>query len=89
MTMDKEKLLLAQYMEIAHERDDDRRPERIYTLQLHEPHPQAAGTRTYGIDVSDAAIREVRCAVTTAICRAHHGAIGDFRKEENPRHYRL
>lgn len=78
-TMDKEKFFY-EYMEIPMKCDDNGL--NLYTLQCknHILNPLA---ESFGIDVSDAAIRES--------VRRHNRAceliraIGDFRKEENPR----
>ena len=78
-TMDKEKFFY-EYMEIPMKCDDNGL--NLYTLQCtnHILKPLA---ENFGIDVSDAAIREsVRCH--NRVCELIR-AIGDFRKEENPR----
>ena len=78
-TMDKEKFFY-EYMEIPMKCDDNGL--NLYTLQCtnHILKPLA---ENFGIDVSDAAIRE-SVRRHNRICELIR-AIGDFRKEENPR----
>ena len=78
-TMDKEKFFY-EYMEIPMKCDDNGL--NLYTLQCtnHVLKPLA---ENFGIDVSDAAIRE-SVRRHNRICELIR-AIGDFRKEENPR----
>ena len=78
-TMDKEKFF-CEYMEIPMKCDDNGL--NLYTLQCtnHILKPLA---ENFGIDVSDAAIRE-SVRRHNRICELIR-AIGDFRKEENPR----
>ena len=78
-TMDKEKFFY-EYMEIPMKCDDNGL--NLYTLQCtnHILKPLA---ENFGIDVSDAAIRESVCR-HNRVCELIR-AIGDFRKEENPR----
>lgn len=78
-TMDKEKFFY-EYMEIPMKCDDNGL--NLYTLQCtnHILKPLA---ENFGIDVSDAAIRE-SVRRHNRVCELIR-AIGDFRKEENPR----
>ncbi len=78
-TMDKEKFFY-EYMEIPMKCDDNGL--NLYTLQCknHILNPLA---ESFGIDVSDAAIRE-SVRRHNRVCELIR-AIGDFRKEENPR----
>lgn len=78
-TMDKEKFFY-EYMEIPMKCDDNGL--NLYTLQCknHVLNPLA---ESFGIDVSDAAIRE-SVRRHNRVCELIR-AIGDFRKEENPR----
>ena len=78
-TMDKEKFFY-EYMEIPMKCDDNGL--NLYTLQCtnHILKPLA---ENFGIDVSDAAIRE-SARRHNRVCELIR-AIGDFRKEENPR----
>lgn len=78
-TMDEEKFFY-EYMEIPMKCDDNGL--NLYTLQCknHILNPLA---ESFGIDVSDAAIRE-SVRRHNRVCELIR-AIGDFRKEENPR----
>ena len=78
-TMDKEKFFY-EYMEIPMKADDNGLD--LYTLQCRN-HILKPLSETFGIDVSDAAIRKA-VAEHNRVCELIR-AIGDFRKEENPR----
>lgn len=78
-TMDKEKFFY-EYMEIPMKADDNGL--NLYTLQCKNHILKPLG-ETFGIDTSDAAIRK-SVAEHNRVCELIR-AIGDFRKEENPR----
>ncbi len=78
-TMDKEKFFY-EYMEIPMKADDNGL--NLYTLQCKNHIMKPLG-ETFGIDTSDAAIRK-SVAEHNRVCELIR-AIGDFRKEENPR----
>ena len=78
-TMDKEKFFY-EYMEIPMKCDDNGL--NLYTLQCTN-HILMPLAEIFGIDVSDAAIRE-SVRRHNRVCELIR-AIGDFRKEENPR----
>ncbi len=78
-TMDKEKFFY-EYMEIPMKADDNGL--NLYTLQCKNHILKPLG-ETFGIDTSDAAIRKA-VAEHNRVCELIR-AIGDFRKEENPR----
>lgn len=78
-TMDKEKFFY-EYMEIPMKADDNGL--NLYTLQCKN-HILKPLSETFGIDTSDAAIRK-SVDEHNRVCELIR-AIGDFRKEENPR----
>ena len=78
-TMDKEKFFY-EYMEIPMKADDNGLD--LYTLQCRNHILKPLG-ETFGIDTSDAAIRK-SVAEHNRVCELIR-AIGDFRKDENPR----
>lgn len=78
-TMDKEKFFY-EYMEIPMKADDNGL--NLYTLQCKNHILKPLG-ETFGIDTSDTAIRQA-VAEHNRVCELIR-AIGDFRKEENPR----
>ena len=78
-TMDKEKFFY-EYMEIPMKADDNGL--NLYTLQCRN-HILKPLSETFGIDTSDAAIRK-SVAEHNRVCELIR-AIGDFRKDENPR----
>ena len=78
-TMDKEKFFY-EYMEIPMKADDNGL--NLYTLQCKNHILKPLG-ETFGIDTSDAAIRK-SVAEHNRVCELIR-AIGDFRKEKNPR----
>lgn len=78
-TMDKEKFFY-EYMEIPMKADDNGL--NLYTLQCKNHILKPLG-ETFGIDTSDAAIR--KSVAEHNRVRELIRAIGDFRKEENPR----
>lgn len=78
-TMDKENFFY-EYMEIPMKCDDNGL--NLYTLQCTN-HILKPLSKTFGIDVSDAAIRR-SVKEHNRVCELIR-AIGDFRKEENPR----
>ncbi len=78
-TMDKDKFFY-EYMEIPMKADDNGLD--LYTLQCRN-HILKPLSETFGIDTSDAAIRK-SVAEHNRVCELIR-AIGDFRKEENPR----
>lgn len=78
-TMDKEKFFY-EYMEIPMKADDNGL--NLYTLQCKN-HILKPLSETFGIDISDDAIRK-SVAEHNRVCELIR-AIGDFRKDENPR----